>query len=504
MKFLLISLLFILPTTAMAQSSAVKQIMKMAKEDNRTMQHLDILCNRFGGRMAGSPACEIAEKWAKKCFEEWGCEVSLEKIGDMNVGFYRGGWWGKMTGEENMVLHFATPSFTSGTKGPQSGHVVLDPLSQIEFDRNKHKLKGAWVLIDNLSEKGIAINYNEESMKQRAEIIKSNNKIAEGQGRYLDRTKFNTEIPALFYKEMVEAGVLGFIRPATVPINARYDRVVVREHSTFEQLPTVPDILLNREQFARIYQLATEKRNVQLEFDIRNYFRPGPIPYHNVVASIKGSKYPNEYVILGAHLDAFDVASGGVDCGNGVAAVMEAARMLKASGAKPDRTILFILFGAEEFGLRGSQAWVEQNKDKLDGISMMFNRDSGPLPYVGFKAPKSLVKEYEKIAEPIRQLYPEYGFEITELQPFARPDAPRSADHFTFRWLGVPAGRMTMKDVKGYGFDYRDVWHTELDNYQRVIVEYEESSAPVLALIALGTANLSKKFPREEVYLPKK
>ena len=161
MKFLIISLLFLLPTTAMAQSSAVKQIMKMAKEDNRTMQHLDILCNRFGGRLAGSPACETAEKWAKKCFEEWGYEVSLEKIGDMNVGFTRGGWWGRMTGEENMVLHFATPSFTSGTKGPQSGHVVLDPLSQIEFDRNKHTYKGAWVLVENLSLKGDAINYNE-------------------------------------------------------------------------------------------------------------------------------------------------------------------------------------------------------------------------------------------------------------------------------------------------------------------------------------------------------
>jgi Zn-dependent M28 family amino/carboxypeptidase len=241
-----------------------------------------------------------------------------------------------------------------------------------------------------------------------------------------------------------------------------------------------------------------------LEFDIRNYFRPGPIPYHNVVASIKGSKYPDEYVILGAHIDAFDVASGGVDCGNGVSAVMEAARMLTASGAKPDRTILFILFGAEEFGLRGSKAWVKAHEDILDNVSMMFNRDSGPLPYVGFKVPKSLVNEYDKIAEPLRQLYPEYGFEVSAIEPVERPKKPQTADHYTFKYVGIPAEQMTMSDVKGYGFEYKKIWHSELDHYQSVIVEYQEQAAPALAIMALGTANLPKLLPREEVYKPLK
>ena len=502
MKRLLIWMMFLLPVTAWAQSSAVKQIMKMAKEDNRTMEHLDILCNRFGGRLAGSYACETAEKWAKKCFEEWGYDVKLEKIGDMGVGFSRGGWWGRATGDENMVLHFATPSFTSGTKGPQSGHVVMEPLSQIEFERNKARLKGAWVLIENLSTKGQGLprGNSEELVKRKKDILKQNNAIAKRQGRYIDRSEMNKEMPGLLYDEMVEAGVLGFIRPAEVPIAARYDTLIVRQNHTFDMLPTVPDILLDQDQFARIQKAVSERRNIQLEFDIRNYFRPGPIPYHNVVAEIKGSKYPNEYVIVGAHLDAYDIASGGVDCGNGVAAVMEAARMLSVAKAKPERTILFILFGAEEFGLRGSIAWCEANKSKLENISMMFNRDGGPLPYVAFNVPKSVVKEYKGVEDAVRELYPENNFKIREGKPMVRPEKPRTADDFTFRYWGVPASKMVLKDVKGYGFEYREIWHTERDHYQMAYPDYMEQSSPALAIIALGTANLSKKLPRDEFF----
>ncbi len=79
----------------------------------------------------------------------------------------------------------------------------------------------------------------------------------------------------------------------------------------------------------------------------------GPVPYHNIVATIKGSKKPNEYVVMGSHLDAYDVATGGVDCGSGVSAMMEAARMIAQSGAKPERSIVLNFFAADEFGLCG-------------------------------------------------------------------------------------------------------------------------------------------------------
>ena len=186
------------------------------------------------------------------------------------------------------------------------------------------------------------------------------------------------EFPALYYHEMVEAGALGFIQSSEVPIRALYDRKMI-DSMTFDNLPEVPDIKLDRHQFDIIAQMVKERReDFLLEFDIRNHFKLGPIKYHNVVASIRGSKYPDEQVIVCGHLDAFDTGTGGIDCGTGIAPMMEAARMLALSGAKPKRTILFIAFAGEEFGLLGSKAYCKKHQQELPKIVNVFNRDGGP------------------------------------------------------------------------------------------------------------------------------
>ncbi|MBP3289601.1 MAG: Zn-dependent exopeptidase M28 [Alistipes sp.] len=503
---ILLLLALLINVAAMAQSAAIRNIQQMAREDNRTMQHLDILCNRIGGRPAGSNACENAEEWAVKSFQDWGLEVKLEKAGQMAVGFNRGGWWGRMMGEEQMTLHFATPSYTSGTKGPQKGHVVIEPRTQAEFDRMKGRLKGAWVLVEGKS-RGWALKHDADTKAEREKIRKANEEAMQYNsmmaGEDGKRKEIDTSTPALFYDEMVAAGVLGFIQAAPVPITALYDTEVVKNGVTFENLPTVPDIKLDEEQYARIYKMAKERRQIELEFDIRNHFHIGPVDYHNVIATIKGTKHPDEYVIVGAHLDSFDVATGGVDCGSGVSVVMEAARMIAQSGAKPDRTIIFILFAAEEFGLYGSQAWVEAHADLLPKISNMFNRDGGPMPYSAFSAPASLVEEYKKIAEPICELYPDYDFTVNELKPRPMPTRTGGNDASSFDVKGVPTLQMNeWRDVKGYGFDYREIWHTERDTYQKSIPEYQEQAAGAMALMVLGTANLKQMLPRDEVYRP--
>ncbi len=505
MKRLIIFALALLPVVGWGQSAAVKKIVEMAREDNRTMQHLDILCNRFGGRPAGSDACDNAADWAVKCFQDWGYEVKVEKAGELSVGFNRGGWWGQMTGEEHMQLHFATPSYTAGTKGTQRGHVVIEPRTQAQLDRVKHLLNGSWVLL-NGHNRGWSFGYGKEWDARREQIIASNAEAEKWNREHAgvdgEKKPIDDDTAPLFYNQMVEAGVLGFVQKGSVPICALYDRDVIREKIPFDSLPTKPNIILDEHQFNHIYRMAQERRNVQLEFDIRNYFKLGPVAYNNVVATIKGAKYPDEYIVVGAHLDSYDVATGGVDCGSGVSAVMEAARMIAASGAKPDRTIVFVLFAAEEFGLLGSQAWLKAHPEMKDKISNMFNRDGGPLPYTGFSAPKSLVKEYEKITAPLRELYPEYGFKVTELKPFAKPKNLGGNDASTFSVAGIPALQMyDWQDPKGYGFEYREIWHTERDTFNKSIAEYQEQAATALALMVLGTANLDKKLPREEIFL---
>ena len=504
MKKLLLFLTLLLPASIWAQSAAVKKIQQMAKEDNQVMKHLDILCNRFGGRVAGSDAYENAAEWAIQCFEKWGLEVTTEEAGQTSVGFNRGGWWGYQTGEEQHTLHFVTPSYTSGTKGPQKGHVVIEPRTAEQVARVKHLLKGSWVLL-NGHNRGWSFGYGPWWDNKRKEIIAANAEAEKWNRQHAgedgERKPIDDDTAPLFYNEMVEAGILGFVQKGTTPLTALYDRDVIGHNIPFDSLPTVPNIILDEYQFDHIYRMAKERRHVELNFDIRNHFKLGPVKYHNIIATIKGSKYPDEYVLVGAHLDAFDVATGGVDCGSGVSVVMEAARMISQSGAKPERTIVFILFAAEEFGLIGSQAWLKAHPDKADKISNMFNRDGGPMPYTSFSAPKSLVKEYEKIAEPIQELYPDYNFTIRELEPRQKPTELGGNDASTFAVAGIPALQMSeWTDVKGYGFSYGEIWHTERDTYQKSIPEYQEQAATAMALMVLGTANLSKKLPREEVY----
>ncbi|MCH5174166.1 MAG: peptidase M28, partial [Bacteroidales bacterium] len=120
-----------------AQDKVVNKVLEYGRSDNRTMQHADFLSNVIGGRIVGSAALTEAEAWAKEQFESWGLEVMVQEVGQINVGFNRGPWFGRMLSDDGMVLHFGTPSYTAGTKGRQSGHVVLEPLTRRELEKMK-------------------------------------------------------------------------------------------------------------------------------------------------------------------------------------------------------------------------------------------------------------------------------------------------------------------------------------------------------------------------------
>lgn len=493
-----------------AQEAAVNKIIEIGQNDNQVMNHLDVLTNRIGGRVIGSDAYENAAEWVASKFREWGLDVEMQEAGSVPVGFNRGPWFGKLLGENGMVLHFVTPSYTSGTKGVQRGHVLIEPRTQDEFDRMKGQLKGAWVLV-NGTNVGWPIDHSAKGDSIRATVIAENKVVAIkndsiAEANWTNNTQtpllpLKENIPALFYKQMCEAGVLGFIQSAQVPLRALYDRVLVNDPTvTFDNLPTVPDIKLDENQYVVIKKMVKERRTFFLEFDIRNHFKMGPVKYYNVIGSIKGSKYPDEYVIACGHLDAFDIATGGVDCGSGVTPVMEAARMITKAGGKPKRTMLFCAFAGEEFGLLGSTAWVKANPKKLDKIANLFNRDGGPTPPIGIRVPKAMYSDFTKICAPITRINPEYPFEVTETAPRTKPTSPGGTDASVFAVEGVPTIGFIEKDFKGYNFSYGEIWHTERDLYTKSIPEYQEHAATVIAIVTLGVANLDKQLSREGLY----
>lgn len=500
-------------TSVSAQKNVTDKIIKTGQTDNLVMHHLDVLTNRFGGRPIGSDAYDNATKWVASKFKEWGLQVELQEAGTLSVGFNRGPWFGRLLGDNAMELHFVTPSYTSGTKGLQQGHVLVEPLTQKEFDRMKGRMKGAWVLVNgNNAGWPVSCTANADSLRLKTiaennETAKENDEIIEDNWTNHKKTPLhplNEEIPALFYKEMCEAGVLGFIQSAEVPLRALYDKSVVFDPDmTIEKLPTTPDIKLDKQQFATIKQMVKERRSFQLEFDIRNHFRMGPVTYYNVIGSIEGTQFPDEYVMLSGHLDSYDVATGGVDCGSGVTPVIEAARMIAKAGAKPKRTLLFCAFAGEEFGLLGATAWVKGHPEKLAKISNLFNRDGAPTPPVGIHVPKAMYNDFVTVCEPIKRINPEFPFEVKEVAPRKQPTQPGGTDASVFAVAGVPTFNFVERDIKGYNFSYDEIWHTERDLYTKSIPEYQEQAATVMAVVALGVANLDHQLSREGLYLNK-
>ncbi len=447
--FLLAGLLILSSGLGFSQDKKVVQkIIEIGTTDNQAMDHLDVLTNRIGGRLIGSDAYDNACDWAA-------------------------------------------------------------------FDKMKGKLKGAWVLIGGTNS-GWPIDYSPQGDKGRAIIIAKNDSINKLNQPILQENRNNRrnpdykpkelheliKAPALFYHQMVDAGILGIIQSSTVPIRALYDRTNVNgKYMTWETLPTIPDIKLDEHQYKIIEQMVKERRYFQLEFDIRNHFKLGPVKYHNVIGVIKGTKYPDEYVMMGGHLDAFDVATGGVDDGSGSTPSMEAARLIMEAGGKPKRTILVCLWAGEEFGLLGSKHWVESNKDKWPKIANYFNRDGGPTVANSLSVPESMYDDFEKICEPLNSINPDFPFTLKKAEPSPRPTRAGGSDHAYFALNGIPTMSFGTGDPKGYDFDYGEIWHTERDTYNKSIPEYQEHSAVVTAVVVYSIAMLDHLLSREGMFI---
>jgi len=454
-KYILLNILLFLTLISSAQKDpVVDKIIDLGTTDNKVMEHMDYLSNRFGDRLLGSDNYYSACVWAVNTMRSWGMMAEMQEAGELPVGFNRGPWFGKMVSPKEIPLDFGTPAYTAGTKGRQKGRVVFMPATEKEFWTIRDSIKGAWILIDGV-----------------------NTGWPRDRGGESDMTRL-----------IREAGALGTVQLATFPIRLLYNKV-----DSWENLPTLPDIKLIDKQYNEIKKLVSDGEKVELEFDIRNYFRPGPIKYHNVIGWIPGTEYPDEYVILGGHLDGLAGATAAVDNASGATVAMEVARLILAAGGKPKRTIMVHLWAGEEFGLLGSTAWVKQNPDKLPRISAVFNRDGGTNCISGLAVSKAMMADFQQMVKPILGLNPKYPFDLTERARALRKGGRGSTDTFSFLQKEVPAFGFSTKGEHVYN----RTWHTTLDTYNEVIPSYQEYSAMVTSVIAYGVANLDHLLSRE-------
>jgi hypothetical protein len=256
-------------------------------------------------------------------------------------------------------------------------------------------------------------------------------------------------------------------------------------------LPKLPFVRVRSDCYATLQKHLDDGKDVEVEFDIRNHFRKGPIALYNVLADIVGTEHPDEYVVVGGHLDSWDGATGTTDNGTGTATTIEAARILMAIAAKPKRTIRFMLWSGEEQGLLGSRAWVQKHKDEMPKYSACLVHDGGTNFLSGIAGMKEMEPQLKTVFEPIFTLSAEMPFTIRHIEAFT----PIGSDHESFTAAGVPG---FFWDQKGRA-NYTHTHHTQYDTFDAAIPEYQMHSSVVIAIGALGIANLPDLLTRENM-----
>jgi len=474
----------------------VKKIIEIGTANNQVMTWNDFASNRFGGRETGTNAYNDAAEWAVWQFKQWGLEAELDEAGEVPVGFNRGPWFGKMIKPAEKPLFFGTPSFTAGTKGVQRGPVVImkaDPFS----------IPGRNTTPENIEKKRVAaeaavaeVTANRAAYKGAWVLIPGESTGFARDGRRLTSEYADSRLIPPLTRLLVDAGALGTIQLSkTEPF-----RMLDGYAESWDKLPVLPDIKLAEAQYNEIKAMVEKGEKVELEFDIRNWFKMGPVKYHNVVAMLRGTTYPDEYILLGGHYDCFSSATGGVDDGSGFAPAMEAIRLIKAAGGQPKRSIIVMLFAAEETGLIGSQQWLKRHPDMQPKIFMMINRDGSPSAITGAVVPETWYADFQKITEPLVALNAKWPFRLERGLPRAHATSAGGTDSSSFEMVSVP----TLSFRTQTNYSYNHAWHTLYDLYSELVpyTEHQQHSALVTAVVAYGAANLDKRLPREGVYLP--
>jgi len=230
-----------------------------------------------------------------------------------------------------------------------------------------------------------------------------------------------------------------------------------------------------------------EQGRVEAEVDIQSTFSGKAVQVYNTVAEIRGTEKPDEVVILGAHLDSWDLGTGATDNGTGSMAVLAAARALQKVGVKPKRTIRFILFSGEEQGLNGSRAYVKAHKDELPKISAILVHDSG----TGKVLTVGLMSNYAARETVDRVLYPlAKNKSIGLAEPSLRKEG--GSDHVPFDEAGVP-GFWCVQETA----DYEKMHHSQADRLEHVRWDDLTEGAQVLAVFAYNVAQLPELLPRK-------
>jgi carboxypeptidase Q len=405
--FLCILCLICLAASPSADTNAENKVIEAALQPSPLEANLHRLTDEIGGRVPGTAAMQHAVEWGTQAFMAAGAEsVHAE-------GFTIANSWAE--GATEMT---ATTSYQIGDK---VGGTILSVF-------HVHAVSVGWApaLVPTKHIPIVDVGEGTEADFQKAGDVSGKLLLV-----HTNVLKTWDDLFAEYAKAppIIDLAVKGKAKAIAFIATREHDILYRHTNSGEGEIDKIPMVIVAREEGERIARLLAAGNKVWGDLSIPNQIG-GPIRASNVVAEIKGSEKPDEFVILGAHLDSWELGTGALDNGCNAALVIDALRAIKASGVKPKRTIRFILFSGEEQGLIGSRAYAVNHRHELDKAAGVIIYDSGTGKTTGFAVGgrKDVIDTTRQLIAPLAQ------FDVKDV----KPDMEWGTDHFDFMLEGVP------------------------------------------------------------------
>jgi Zn-dependent M28 family amino/carboxypeptidase len=454
-----------------AMEEADKKISDEVKAHSELMKNLEYLSTEIGPRLTGSPQMQAASDWTLKRFRDYGVDAHLETT-QIDHGWTRGLETAEIVSPVQKRIGIHAFGWSKATNGEVAGEVVaLDIQEPSDFDQYKGKLKGAIVMLRKPADLSKLDPHPDNAYDA---VITPQRGVPDPSMGFRARLGLMRQVaaehPALM---LVDSG-----KPDSLyNMTGGYPRYTAT---------AAPMAFLTHEDYDLLYRLR-QAGPVSLKFNLQETFTDKPVPASITVAEIKGSEHPDERVIIGGHLDSWDLGQGALDNGTGAMATLEAARTLQALGWKPKRTITFVLFTGEEQGGIGADTFVKNHAaemSKIDGV-LIDDTGTGKVFSIALENLWETAPLMSEIYQPLQEVF--------DMRPLSTRYFGAS-DHVPFLNGGVPA-YFCIQTVA----HYREVHHSQTDTFDKVIPDQANQGAALLAAWAWNVSEMPDPLPHHAV-----
>jgi carboxypeptidase Q len=439
-------------TDASSCTQAASKITPIVMGDSPLEENLRKLTDGVGGRVSGSPQMAQAVEWGITAFRAAGIDVHTEKYTLPNAwseGDTRLDVLGPVSFPVSLVSLGLSPATPAG--GIEAPLVFVGEGSEADFARAGAATKGAILLVHT------DVSYT------WADLFRE------------------YDLPPPIIERAVTAGAA-----AILWIGERERQLLYRHTNSADgRLEALPQAVVAREDGLRLERTAiANPGKVRLRLTMPNKIS-GSVEQANVVGEIRGYEKPDEIVVLGAHLDSWELGTGALDNGCNSALVIEAARAIKATGLLPRRTMRFILFSGEEQGLLGSWAYVRQHRGEMDKYRGVVIFDSGVGRVTGYSLGGR--HDIETAVNDFLKPFNGWGVDHQTL------DATTGTDHLDFLLEGVPT-LVANQEVANYLQNY----HAVSDTFDKVDIRELKLNTVLAAVTTWGIADRTEPIGKRQ------